>query len=246
MKSIFLQTALIAAKESSVLLRTAFTKKITTSNKNTNISADWVTKYDLLSQKKISNVISEKFPHHDLLGEENLKQNNGSEYRWIIDPIDGTSNFSHGIPYFSISIALTHKEETIVGCIALPLEEKIIWAEKDRGAFCNGKAINVSTTNNLSNSLIGLGLIRNPEGYRDYQKTIKYFAEEKIKFRTFGSIATDLTRVSQGQLDACIIHRANLWDVAAGLLIVKEAGGTVIQKNTSILAGGQIVSKLSL
>ena len=238
MKTIFLETAIKAAKAASEILKKNTNKKIETNTKVSKVDGDWVTKYDLLCQKKIVTIINAQFPNHDFLGEENLTTNKGSEYKWVIDPIDGTSNFSHGIPYFCVSIALTYKDQPIVGVIAIPMEDKIVWAEKNRGAYCNGKRISVSNISKLNQAMVGIGLIRTEEGYKKTLETMHKFAREKIKFRSFGSIATDLAHCALGQLDAIVIHKANPWDVLAGMLIVTEAGGTLIEskEKTTITA----------
>jgi myo-inositol-1(or 4)-monophosphatase len=216
---------------------------VVTTTKQTNINADWVTKYDIASQKRIVAIIKKGFKKHNFLGEESLNEKNDSAFTWVIDPLDGTSNFSKGIPYFSVSIALKHFEETIIGVIALPIEGKIIYAEKGQGVFCNNKKISVSKTQKLKDAYVGIGLIRNKEGYIATNQNIASLAKHHTKFRIFGSIASDLAYTAMGSLDAVIIHNANPWDVQAGLFLVEEAGGKVNRGNKTTWAGNPAILK---
>jgi len=175
---------------------------------------DFVTKTDRNVEKILLEELKKTKKNYSFLSEEIGSINNkDSENIWIIDPIDGTTNFLHGIPHFAICIALQSNREIISGLIFDPIKDEMFFAEKDKGAFLNNQRLRVSKKNLIDNCLFG----SNHEG-------VKYC---NLNMRCSGSTALDLAYVAAGRLDGFFHNHINLWDVAAGSLMVKEAGGIV-------------------
>jgi len=150
------------------------------------------------------------------------------EYNWIVDPLDGTTNFIHGIPSYAVSIGLEYNGEIIMGVVYEVSRDECFYAQKNKGAFLNGKQVHVSSRKNLSESLIGTGFpVYNFEYIDRYLAALKYFMERTHGVRRIGAASVDLCYLSCGRLDAFFEYNLKSWDVAAGALIVKEAGGTV-------------------
>ena len=190
---------------------------------------DLVTNADKESESYIIDKISKKFPNHQILCEESNAINaDGTSFKWIVDPLDGTTNFSHDYPLFGISIALEVEGKVILGVVYDPLHKELFYATKEGGAYLNGKAIKVSKIDSLNKSLVATGFgydIRYNPG-----KSIDYFAKMLLKtqaMRRDGSAALDLCYVASGRFDAFYELRLYPWDVAAGSLIVEEAGGEI-------------------
>jgi myo-inositol-1(or 4)-monophosphatase len=194
--------------------------------------ADLVTAADRASEVLIRERIGQHWPTHDVLGEEQGLNDQGSEYRWYVDPLDGTTNFAHGYPVFCISIALERqssegKGERIAAVIYDPTRDELFSAELGKGAQLNGKAIRVSKTAALKESLLGTGFPshkrhKNPNIYFYHQITLHTHG-----VRRAGSAALDLCNVAAGRYDGFWEFNLNPWDTAAGVLIVEEAGGKV-------------------
>ena len=175
---------------------------------------DFVTKTDKYVEKILIEELSKTKKNYSFLTEETgVIKNKDKENTWIIDPIDGTTNFLHGIPHFAISIALQSKEELLSGLIFDPIKDEMFFAEKDKGAFLNNQRLRVSNKNSLEECLFS----SNNEG-------VKF---SNLNMRCSGSAALDLAYVASGRLDGYFQKKINLWDVAAGVLMIKEAGGIV-------------------
>lgn len=188
---------------------------------------DLVSYVDKTSEKllveKLANIISEA----GFIVEENTKSEI-KDYNWIVDPLDGTTNFIHGIPCYAISIALEFKGEIIIGVVYEIAQNECFWAYKGGGAFLNGNKIFVSDRTILSDSLIATGFpIYNFSRLDDYINTLIYLMKNTHGVRRIGAAAVDLCYLACGRVDAFFEYNLNSWDVAAGALIVKEAGGTV-------------------
>ncbi len=200
--------------------------------------SDFVTNSDLKAEKIIIEELKKARPNYSIISEENGTENNKDKNNtWIIDPIDGTINFLHGIPHFAISIALKSNEEIISGLIFDPIKNEIFFAEKENGAFFNNHRIRVSKKNELNNCLFATG-----------GKTKQ---ELDLPYRKSGCAALDMAYVAAGRYDGYFQHDLNLWDIAAGLILVKEAGGVLNEidlnnnKNIKIIASSpDINSKL--
>jgi myo-inositol-1(or 4)-monophosphatase len=189
--------------------------------------ADLVTVADRSSEKLIVEQIRRRWPDHDLIGEEGSRNETGSDYRWYIDPLDGTTNFAHGYPVFCVSMALEHRGERIAGVIYDPNRDEMFAAEKGSGSRLNGATIRVSRTPRLQESLVATGF---PSHKRHKNPNIHFYHQLTLRshgVRRAGSAALDLCYVSCGRYDAFWEFNLNPWDTAAGVLIVQEAGGTV-------------------
>ncbi|MBW7889361.1 MAG: inositol monophosphatase [Bacteroidetes bacterium] len=187
-----------------------------------------VTEIDKQSEALIISKIKKHFPHHDILGEESGSLNSRSEFKWIIDPLDGTTNFTHGFPIFSVTIGIEHKGEIIAGVIYDPNADELFSAEKGNGAYLNKKRIHVSSTDSLIKSLLVTGFPYNVK--ENPQHVVEHF----VNFlplaqgvRRLGSAALDLAYIACGRLDGYWEVFLNPWDKAAGILLVREAGGKV-------------------
>ena len=189
---------------------------------------DFVTNSDIKVEKIIIEELKKARPHFSIISEENgIKKNKDKSNTWIIDPIDGTVNFLHGIPHFAISIALQNNNEIISGLIFDPIKNELFYAEKDNGAFFNNQRIRVSKRNNIDECLFALGKIENRFNFT---------------FRRTGCAALDMAYVAAGRFDGYFQKKLNIWDVAAGILIVKEAGGIINDINLSIIQDLEVIA----
>jgi myo-inositol-1(or 4)-monophosphatase len=189
--------------------------------------ADLVTTADRNSEKLIVEQIRRRWPEHDLIGEEGSRKETGSDYRWYIDPLDGTTNFAHGYPVFCVSMALEYKGERIAGVIYDPTRDEMFAAGKGSGSRLNGVPILVSRTPHLQESLVATGF---PSHKRHKNPNIHFYHQLTLRshgVRRAGSAALDLCYVSCGRYDGFWEFNLNPWDTAAGVLIAQEAGGTV-------------------
>ncbi len=181
---------------------------------------DFVTNSDLRAEKIIIEELKKSKPNYSIVSEENgIEKNKDSKNTWIIDPIDGTTNFLHGIPHFAISIALKSNDEIISGLIFDPIKNEMFYAEKNNGAFYNNQRIRVSKKTQINDCLFATsGIINN---------------ELDLQFRKSGSAALDMAYVASGRYDGYFQKNVCLWDIAAGIIIVKEAGGVINHINLS-------------
>ncbi len=192
-------------------------------------SVDFVTAYDIKSEQMLIERITEHYPEHAILGEEGGVHNLGSDYKWVLDPIDGTTNYAHGFPFFAISVALKYHGESVLGVLHAPMLGLTFAAIKGAGATLNGKPIKVSSTKNMLGSIIATGF---PYSRQTNNMNIDYFLKVVNKvsgIRRCGSAALDLCMVAAGMLDAYWEFQINEWDVAAGEIIIREAGGSFEQ-----------------
>ncbi|MEK6972478.1 MAG: inositol monophosphatase family protein [archaeon] len=230
------QTAVKAAKEAAKILLKYFgnIKKI----EYKTSKHDFVTVADKESEKKIIEIIKKRFPEHNFLGEESGTSNNSdkdSEFCWIIDPLDGTTNFSHAYPYFCISIALQKSKETILGVIYNPISKEMFVAEKGKGSFLNGKRINSSNKKKLIECLISTGFWYDRGKIMDFNMQNMRNVMKRVQgVRRAGSAALDLAYIACGRLDGHWEFNLKPWDTAAGALIIQEAGGKVTKGDGKI------------
>lgn len=195
---------------------------------------DVVTAADKASEKIIKEYIHERFPDHGIISEESADENADKEWRWVIDPLDGTTNFSQGLPVFSVSIALEHNEEAVVGVVFAPYLGEMFHAVKGGGAYLNGKPLHCSTKESLSKAVLATGIpydkLVNPD---NNVREVALIAPKVRGIRRLGSAAIDLSYVAAGFLDGYWELSLNRWDVAAGMLIATEAGAVIhpIRKN---------------
>lgn len=209
---------------------------------------DLVTEVDELSEKMLLKGIGDAFPEHGFLSEERGASNREAPYLWVIDPLDGTTNYTQGIPIFAVSVALQHQGETILGVIYEPVLEEMFTAIKGRGAYLNGNELRVSAKTELSKCVLATGFpydkATHKENNADY---FSHFVPRVRGLRRLGAAAYDLACVSAGRLDGFWELNLAPWDVAAGILLVKEGGGKVefLQKRgVSLVAGNEIICKI--
>ena len=187
---------------------------------------DLVTAADRASEKLIVERLQSRFPGHSIVAEEGSGVETGSEYVWYVDPLDGTTNFAHGFPAFCVSIGLAFRGEMVAGVVYDPLREELFSAERGSGAYLNSRRIQVSKRESLQESLLGTGFA-SPKRHADINV---YFFHQVCMLthgvRRTGSAALDLCSVASGRLEGFWEFGLNAWDVAAGLLMIQEAGGT--------------------
>lgn len=185
----------------------------------------FVTEVDIKSEELLIERLSQILPEADFFAEESGISGNG-DYRWIIDPLDGTINFAHGLPHFCISVALTYKNEPLFGMVYQPLLNELFWAEKGKGAWLNGSQIRVSLPKSFDESLLVVGLPYDAQrDYRPYLKQIRAVAPWVYTCRYLGAAALDLSYVACGRFDGIFFAGLAWWDFSAGDLLIREAGG---------------------
>lgn len=207
---------------------------------------DFVSDVDRAAETEIVNVLKKAYPDHSILGEESgLIGAADAEYQWIVDPLDGTTNFLHGYPYFSVSIALKHKDRIDKGIVYNPVSQELFSASRGDGAWLDSKRLRVSKTNQLDKALLGTGFpYRSGQDLDFYQRTLRHYTEKSGGVRRAGSAALDLAMVAAGRLDGVWLVGLNSWDVAAGGLIVREAGGLLndFSGGDNWLEGGEVLA----
>lgn len=220
-----LEFAIRVAKDAGRLLRDRLGTRIEISHKG---AINLVTDVDLASEQLIRETIATHYPRHQVLAEEGGLDEGGSQYRWIVDPLDGTTNYAHGYPVFCVSIALEYKGEITLGVVYDPMREELFAAERGAGAALNNRSIRVSATSELIKSMLSTGF---PYDIKTSRLTNldhwANFAMNAQALRRDGAAALDLCYVACGRYDGFWELNLSAWDVAAGALIVEEAGGRV-------------------
>ena len=224
----FLPAMAAIAREAGALILNYFHQGLKIEYKG---DADLVTAADRASEALIRERIAQQFPSHDVLGEEQGLNDRGSEYRWYVDPLDGTTNFAHGYPVFCVSMALEHRsgagDRRVAGVVYDPTRDEMFAAAHGKGAELNGKPIHVSKTAQLKECLVATGF---PSHKRHKNPNIHFYHQITLRthgVRRAGSAALDLCCVASGRFDGFWEFNLNPWDTAAGVLIVEEAGGRV-------------------
>ena len=214
-------------KASKVLIRDfGEIEKLQVSKKS---PSDFVTNSDLKAEKIIIEELEKARPNFSLISEERgMKNNKDKNNTWIIDPIDGTINFLHGIPHFAISIALKSNNEIVSGLVFDPIKDEMFYAEKNNGAFLNNQRIRASSKNIFDDCLFAIGG--------------KISNEPNFVNRRTGSAALDLAYVAAGRYDGYFQKNLNLWDIAAGIILVQEAGGTIEDLNLNIIKNVNVIA----
>ena len=212
------------AREAGALLMEFFHRRVKIEYKG---EADLVTEADRSSEKLILERIRSHWPDHEVIGEEGARIETGGDYRWYVDPLDGTTNFAHGFPVFCVSLGLTFRGKRKAAVLYDPTHDELFFAELGKGAFLNGQKIEVSKTDKLAQSLVATGFPsykrhKNPNIFFYHQLTLRTHG-----VRRAGSAALDLANVACGRFDGFWEFNLNAWDTAAGILIVEEAGGKV-------------------
>lgn len=208
--------------------------------------SDFVSAADRRAEEIIRNELTKARPGYGLLMEESGEvEGDDGQHRWIVDPLDGTTNFLHGIPLFAISIALERQGQIVAGVIFNPVMDELYTCERGRGVFMNDRRLRVATRNALPDCLIGTGLPFLGRGdHGRALKELRHVMPEVAGIRRCGAAALDLAFVASGRLDGFWEHDLNAWDMAAGLLMVREAGGFVCDVNgkDTMLESGSIVA----
>lgn len=240
----FLNAAWQAASAAGEIIRTSWHQPRSIDYKG---PIDLVTSVDRAAERSIVEVLRQDFPEHSILAEEETEIAGASnEYRWIVDPLDGTTNFAHSYPQVSVSIALEFREQIIVGLVYDPLRRECFRAVKGQGATLNGAAIRISFVRELDKALLATGFPYDRRENADfYLSFFKAFLIRCQGIRRAGSAALDLCYVASGRLDGFWELRLKPWDIAAGALIVAEAGGTLSTfsgKEFSILGNETLAS----
>lgn len=231
-----LEAAIEITREAGLLLRSRFHEP---QQVNYAERHDIKLQIDVDCQRLIEERILDRFADHSIIGEEESRGNPDSAYRWIVDPLDGTVNYNHGIPHFAVSVAVQQRVEgrvshpewgsyqNVVGVIYDPMREELYHSEKGKGAYLNGVAVRVSQRDELQNTILSVGLSKTPEGMEVGVSRYIKLVRLARKIRNMGSAALDLVYVAAGRLEAYIEAKVGLWDIAAGVLLVEEAGGRV-------------------
>jgi myo-inositol-1(or 4)-monophosphatase len=219
----FLEVAIASAKEAGRIQMSHLGHPHSVEYKG---DIDPVTLVDKLCEKAIVRMISNSFPDHDFLTEESPFEGKGSPWRWIIDPIDGTTNYFHGFPFFCVSIGLEVDGEVRLGVVYCPVLNELFHAEKGRGAFLNGSRISVSGNSDLNRSFLCTGFPYDVREHPDrYLRYFQQFLVKSLAIRRPGSAAIDLCYLAAGRFDGFWELKLHAWDVAAASLMVTEAGG---------------------
>jgi myo-inositol-1(or 4)-monophosphatase len=221
----FLATATEAALQAGALQKERYGQPHQVEKKG---EINIVTEVDKACEALILALLRERFPEHDIVAEESLLARTGSRYVWFVDPLDGTTNFAHGYPFFCVSIALARDQEVIAGVVYDPVKEELFTAERGSGAHMNGRRLRVTQTEALIDALLVTGFPYDLR--RDVFEALRVFyrfMSEARGIRRDGAAALDLAYVAAGRMDAFFEERLHPWDILAGGLMVEEAGGRV-------------------
>jgi myo-inositol-1(or 4)-monophosphatase len=223
----YLDAAVEAARAAGELLRRQFQQPLRV---NSAAAHDIKLEIDVQAQDLITESLLKKFPEHALYGEEGIVGDQKSDHQWVVDPLDGTVNYYYGIPHFCVSIALRFKGEIIVGVIYDPIREEIWATQKGGEATLNGKTFRVSERTDLAEAVISVGLSKTGVTIEAGLPLLQEMVHRARKCRLMGSAALDMAYVACGRFDAYIEQGISLWDIAAGWILVENAGGTVDMK----------------
>ena len=222
-----LKTAVNTTRKVNALLRQRFLR---TGTKGIHFKkhAEIVTCTDLEANRLITKTLLKKFPDYDIVSEEAKAIDNPGSKTWYIDPLDGTTNFAYGLTEFSTCLGLEDKGEIKVGAIGLPIMKEIYWAEKNNGAWCDRRRLYISAKKKHDKPMLLLCAGHTPAGSDRFHKFFNRLDLVLVRFRMLFSAGVELTAVASGRADACVLSEINPWDVLAGVLIVREAGGRVV------------------
>ena len=219
-----LEVAVAAAAAAGQVLRDGFGRRLNVQYKG---EAELVTEADETAEQKIQEVLRGAFPDHGMLTEESGELEGEGDARWVVDPLDGTTNYVHGVPFFCTSIALERDGEVVLGVVHDPMANETYAAKRGGGATLNGEPIGASDTDEPGRALLGTSYPDDPEEIPLALDLFEGFTNLARGMRRLGSGALDLCYVAAGRLDGCYEQGFSAWDVAAGALILKEAGGEV-------------------
>jgi myo-inositol-1(or 4)-monophosphatase len=236
----YLETAVEIAREAGALVANYLERRVPFETKG---EFDLVTAADRASEKLIVERLRSYFPAHGIMAEEGGGVENASEYRWFVDPLDGTTNFAHAFPFFNVTLALAHAGEVVAGVVFDPVRQEMFTAERGAGAYLNNRRIHVSAASRIADSLASTGF---PSRKRHHNINIHFYYQLAMAshgVRRTGSAALDLAYVAAGKLDFFWEFGLKPWDMAAGTLLVQEAGGRVTDMHG---AGHDVVTSETL
>ncbi|MED1439617.1 inositol monophosphatase [Aeribacillus composti] len=209
---------------------------------------DFVTEMDLKAEKLIIDRIQETYPDHRIFSEEAGSIGGKDEFEWVIDPIDGTINYSFGVPLYGVSIALTYQNDPVVSAISLPAFGETYWAAKGEGAYLNGNAINIRNAS-LAEAFISIGDFAkdaNKQTNKERISLLENIVNDVYRVRMIGTAAVTLAYIACGKLDIAVYYKPNFYDIAAGQLLVCEAGGAIQTiGNYTVIADQNIIDEIA-
>ncbi len=251
-----MRSAMEAAYAAGKVLTDAFLTANSSRNKADEPAYNLVTDADLAAEKAIVECVRQRFPSHDILGEEEARGNVDAEHLWVVDPLDGTNNFAHRIPHFAVSIAYYHQGVAQAGVVYNPARGDCYWSERGRGAFYNGRQLRVSAATGLDEVMVAVGFYYDRGAMMEATLAAihAFFKSQVHGVRRFGTAALDLCQVADGAFGAYFEYQLSPWDFAAGRLIVEEAGGIVTNgrgedlplAKTSVLASNSLLHAAAL
>lgn len=208
--------------------------------------ADFVSAADLKAEKILREELAHARPDYGFVGEESGVFSEGDGvHRWIVDPLDGTTNYLHGIPHFAISVALQKGDDIVAGVVYDPLRDEFFWAERNAGAFLNDRRLRVSSRQHMAEAVIATGMpFLGRPGHERYLATLQAVAMNTAGVRRFGSAALDMAYVAAGRCDGFWEYDLNIWDIAAGIILVRESGGFVSEPlgGDNMLESGDVLA----
>lgn len=248
--------AFSAAQAGARIILDYFERGIEMRSKEREASYNLVSDADIESEKAIAAIIQNAFPSHSILGEEENTGDTNADHLWIIDPLDGTNNFAHRIPHFAVSIAYYQHGQAVCGVVVNPARGDWYWSYRGRGAYHNGRRLKVDPATQLTQSMIACGFYYDRGAMMEATLAAihAFFKQEIHGIRRFGTAALDLCQVADGLFSAYFEYQLHPWDLAAGKLIVEEAGGQVTDARgeplqlckTSVLASNTWLHKSCL
>ncbi|NJK90993.1 MAG: inositol monophosphatase [Blastochloris sp.] len=219
-----LKVAARAAREAGVFIRKSIQSEIVVNEAHHH---DLKIQLDVDTQELLTRTLLGAYPDHALLGEEGGEGSEGQGYEWIVDPIDGTVNLAYGIPHFCVSVACRHQGVMEAGVVYDPMRDEMFSASRGGGAFLNGQGIRVSERGDLGEAIMALGFSKNRDSIDKCLELYQFYAVKARKLRAMGSAALDMAYIACGRMDVYIEQGIKIWDVAAGQLLIEEAGGRV-------------------
>jgi myo-inositol-1(or 4)-monophosphatase len=217
-----------AIKKAGVYVKDSFYKEKIVKNKGKN---NLVSQVDIQSEKIVIDILKSEYPDWDIISEESFPDNKSDNYSWIIDPVDGTTNFIYGIPFIAVNIALKYRDSIIIGLTYDPLRDELFHAQKSKGTFLNDKTVKVSDINDISKAIVSCDLGYN---YNDGEYGIKILQRlwgKALCLRILGSAALGMAYVACGRINLYFHRSVYPWDIASGLLLVEGAGGEIVIPN---------------
>ncbi|QHG92584.1 inositol monophosphatase [Coxiella endosymbiont of Amblyomma sculptum] len=239
-----LNTAIQAARNAARII-VRFVDRIDVLDIKEKNQNDFVTQVDQLSEQEIIQTIRRAYPDHTILAEESGLHKSRDDFIWIVDPLDGTTNFIHGFPQIAISIALKYREKLVIAVVYDPLYQELFTAVRGSGAQLNNRKIRVSTCAKINEALIGASFpFKEQALLQTYIKSFKAILPKAVGIRRSGSAALDLAYVASGRLDGCWEIGLKPWDMAAGVLLVVESGGFIgdLRGKENYMEGGNVVA----